>query len=167
MDTAEPQPIPAMRIVAFLQNQWLNNAEQHERVLTHYKATDIEHYWKLRRRMIPFALFRGCLTGRRIKAAFGESLCDEIVWEEASPKIASKSSGAFPADVGHMQSVIVRETPDVVLCFGLIAQSGFRQLLNRPMMIPAPHPAARHAAVKRELQNASATLRKLLPCPTS
>lgn len=58
------------KTLAFLQNMWVKNPDR-------VKAMVQREGEEFRRRFMEYALFRGCLTGRRIKAAFGE-LCDEI-----------------------------------------------------------------------------------------
>jgi hypothetical protein len=49
-------------IVAFLQNQWFKDPDRVRQMLTRAESDDIRE--KLRDRMIHYALFAGCLTGR-------------------------------------------------------------------------------------------------------
>jgi hypothetical protein len=79
-----------MKIVAFLQNMWVRNPESARRILK--RAPQV------RERLIAYSLFAGCLTGRRLKAALGEELCQSIVWEEASPVIADNAKDYHPPD---------------------------------------------------------------------
>lgn len=132
-------------ILAFLQNQWFKDPEGIKAIM----AENPER----RNRYIQAYLFMGCVTGQRLKQALGEKLCNDIIWEEASPKIAGRSSGAFPADVDHITSAIIKFKPQIVLAFGQIAIQGVEaavatQLEHYPepidfRFITGPHPAAR------------------------
>lgn len=139
-----------MKILAVLQNQWFKDPEAWRR--------SIERHPHMRRRMIAFALFRGCLTGRRLKAVFGEDLCHDIVWEEASPHIGGHASSAFPADIPHLKAMLTEIEPNVVLAFGRIASDALTQIVQEQPLLVGPHPAARGAetlprmhAMKKEL----------------
>jgi hypothetical protein len=126
-----------VKLLAFLQNQWFHNPAKVERLMQVYPDR--------RESMIRFALFRGCLTGRRLKAAFGEDLCDQIIWEEASPKITGRASDCPPADPAHMAAAIARHQPDVIMTFGRIAEMGMAgiQVPRATLRLHGPHPAAR------------------------
>lgn len=63
-----------MTIVVILQNQWFKDPEG-------IRAMFAEHPER-RERYIEAFLFMGCLTGKRLRSAFGDELCDEIIWEE-------------------------------------------------------------------------------------
>lgn len=93
-----------MKILAFLQNQWFKDPEG-------VKAMFAEHPER-RERYIEAFLFMGCLTGRRLKSALGEELCNQIVWEEISPEIGGHASSKFPPDLAH---IIGKHKPDVVI----------------------------------------------------
>ena len=86
-----------MKIVAFLQNVWVKDPER-LRELFRQKP-------EMREPMISKLLFMGSLTGRRLKAAFGD-LCDEIVWEETTERISGDPTEIFPADRVHMVRVL-------------------------------------------------------------
>lgn len=129
-----------MKIVAFLQNQWFRDPEG-------VKAMMIEHP-EQRERFIKAFLFMGCLTGRRLKSALGEKLCDQIVWEEISPEIGGHASSRFPSDLAHIKSVIEKHRPEIVVAFGALAKDGVRAVccqteVKHPCAMFAPHPAAR------------------------
>jgi hypothetical protein len=154
-------------IVAFLQNQWFKDPQRVEKIYARHAT--LEERASLNAR----CLFRGCLTGKRLDAAFGKDLCNEIVWEEASPKKSGKSSGAFPADADHIRRIIEHYRPDVVLCFGRVAVQG---VLNSLRLIQGvhsieirggPHPAARHATVCDELKEMADWLKKKLTPQTA
>lgn len=143
--------------VAFLQNQWFTNPD---RVRATYASAEKrqgkDYAEKVRQRMIRYALFAGCLTGRRIEAAFGEGVIDAIRWEEASREIGGKPSSVFPPDIKHICRVIEEEQPELVLTFGKVAWQGVNLALNqshyRCVLIRGPHPAARHGTVVQELE---------------
>lgn len=138
-----------MKIVAFLQNQWFYNAD---RVRAHYarrQGEPLEQWWARRARWNGRYLFGGCLTGRRLLEAFGEKVCDRIIWENVSPRIANKASECFGVDWAHVAEVNLHFKPDIVLLFGKVAQSA---QIQAPQIIRGPHPAARHAGVVDELR---------------
>lgn len=139
-----------MKALAFLQNMWVRDPDRVRALIEKYG----ERY---RDRLIHFALFNGCLTGRRLKAAFGARLCSEIIWEEASPEIACEASGCPPADPAHIRAALERHSPDVVLCFGKIATDAVRPLWKGALII-APHPAARSVLTFPQLTEAARSL---------
>lgn len=155
----------APKILAFMQCMWLRDPEKHRRILASYDH-DIPRREKLRRRMIAYALFAGCKSGRVLKCVFGAELCERIIWEEASREIGGESSAAFPADVDHILATILAEQPDCVIGFGKIACGGIEDALKRypglMSFVRAPHPAARHATVVAELDEAKFSLDYLL-----
>lgn len=130
------------RILGVMQNQWFHDPERFRKAIAH--AKDPEQY---RRRLIAWALFAGCKSGRVLQKVLGAALCEYIVWEEASREIGGHASAAFPADTGHLRSVIVEQSPRIVIGFGVIACDGLRSVLREfsdpPTFIEAPHPAAR------------------------
>lgn len=138
-----------MKIVAFLQNQWFYNARQVEPMYRRREDQTIEQWWDRRARLNKAYLFYSCLTGRRLKAAFGEELCDRIIWENVSPRIAGKASECFGVDQAHVDAVMDHFKPDVVLFFGRVAQKAD---VHAPVMLTGPHPAARHGGVVDELR---------------
>lgn len=149
-----------MTILAFRQNQWFHNPAKVERLMQVYPQN--------RESMIRYALFAGCLTGRRLKAAFGEELCDQIIWEEASPVISGHASDCPPADPQHMAAVITKHRPDVILVFGTIAGDGIKQIssgaFDRSLpisvrIIAGPHPAARGSQTHLALDHMAEHLR--------
>ncbi len=146
-----------MTILAFLQNQWFHNPAKVERLMQVYPDQ--------RESMIHFALFRGCLTGRRLEAAFGEELCNQIIWENASPKIAGQSDGVFPADTAHMADAIGKHNPQIILSFGSVAAAGLDQIPNYTalrIIIRGPHPAARFPYIRSQLLTMAAEVRSAM-----
>ena len=148
-----------MKVLAILQNQWFNDPD-HVRHL-------FDRYPRARRRMIAYALFAGCKTGRILKLAFGEEWCRKIVWEEASPEIGGKASSVFPADPAHLRAVIDEVKPTIILAFGRIASDGIAAIMPMPDLVPAAtiinviHPTARGVDTLPLLRDARAILDKL------
>jgi hypothetical protein len=126
-----------MRVLAVLQNQWFRDPDK-VRVI-------FERTPQARRRVIHYSLFAGCRTGQVLKEIFGEVLCREIVWEEASPDIGGKSSACFPADLAHLRAVLDDVRPDIVLGFGKIACDALAGLVDGYDLVVGPHPTARGA----------------------
>ena len=126
------------KILAFLQNQWFREPEKVKAIMERNPG---KRNW-----FIGTYLFMGCLTGRRLEAALGEDLCNEIIWEEVSPEIGGKSSSAFPADLPHIRRAIEQHKPDVILAFGKIAKDALQCMGIKAIF--GPHPAARFGAVQ-------------------
>lgn len=135
-----------MKVLALLQNMWVRDPEKVKRQIAR------DQTGKLRARMIYYALFAGCFTGRRLKTALGEAWCEKIIWEEASPVIAGEPKTYYPPDPEHIKSVLEKYQPEVIVCF---TKRGFRIIRELvPLSIPvidAPHPAARGHMVSEDL----------------
>jgi hypothetical protein len=106
-------------------------------------------------------LFAGCLTGRRLKAAFGD-LCTEIVWEETTRQVAADAKTILPAQPEHIQEALQLHKPDVVLTFGRIAEAAVKPLW-KGILVCAPHPAARQPETRQKLMDAAFALRAMRP----
>ena len=134
------------KVMAFLQNQWFRDPEAARRTF--------ERNPEQRERLIHAFLFMGCLTGQRLRAAFGD-LCEEIVWEEVSTNVGGHSSTAFPADLVHIRAAIAKHDPDIILGFGKIAcdalggEDCIPKSPRQRTLILGVHPAARHGAMQR------------------
>lgn len=154
-----------MKIIAFLQNQWFNDPEGVKAMLDRQREcgeyTQEQMRERVRRRLIHYALFAGCLTGRRLKKAFGE-LTSTIIWEEASRVISGNARDFHPPDEHHIKNVLATEKPDVILSFGKANRTVFERLCPRPTsdihVIYMPHPAARQATVPQELADGEMAL---------
>ena len=146
-----------MVIVAFMQNMWVRDVARVERLI----ATYGEPY---RRRLIAMALFSGCLSGRRLQAAFGADLCRQIQWDEASPVVAGESSAAPPADPHHMRHVINHYKPDLVLCFGRSAAGAIRDVWSGKLVC-CPHPAARQDSTVGRLAMCAEEVNQIIRAP--
>lgn len=154
---SDTEATPVRTILAVMQNQWVRDPDQLRRILA-------RHDEAFRRRMIARLLFAGCVSGRRIKVAFGD-LCNQIVWEEASRVITGRSNECPPADLAHLRDCLTTLRPEIVLAFGAHAQLALSRVYGSPhayRLIPAPHPAARHPRVTELLADAAAQLRAAL-----
>jgi hypothetical protein len=145
-----------MKILAFLQNQWFKRPE----VVRDIYRRNPDKYEALVARF----LFMGCKTGRMLRTAFGVEMCDRIIWCEASPQIGGESSSVFPADPDHIQRLLVKHNPKVVIALGTIAANAIR---NMPLLtlkfdiIIGPHPTARHPDTALQLQRIRKQLAQL------
>lgn len=149
-----------MKVVAFLQNMWVREP--------HSVLSGIARHGEAYRvRAIRTFLFRGCLTGRRLKAAFGNELLAEIHFDETTREIADNPRKIFPAQPEHIQSVLKDYPPVAVLAFGRIAQRALRDIWTGKL-IALPHPAARQSNTNQRLRAGAAELREFLAeCSTS
>ena len=141
-------------VLAFLQNMWVKDPARVERDIARLG----EDY---RRRVIEWSLFAGCLTGRRLKAAFPPWILAKIAWEESTRQIAGDSKTIFPPDPGHITAALAAYRPLVVITFGKIAGDAVQALWAGPL-IRVPHPAARQLDTFARLQAASRELRASL-----
>lgn len=148
-----------MIILGIMQNQWFHNAEGWRKRFETLKGAK-------RRRMIARCLFATRNhSGRRIRAAFGD-LIELIEWEESSKEIGDHSSFKPKADVDHVRAVIEEVEPDLIICFGRVAQGAVSKLVDEPgkpwTVIYTPHPAARGSGVTEKLEAAADILRRQL-----
>lgn len=142
-------------IVAFLQNMWVRDPAAVHRGIAKYG----ERYW---RKVMIYALFAGCLTGRRLKTALGDEMCKRIHWEEVSREISDKPSFVPTPDPEHIRNVLFNENPTIVLCFGKIAAEAVTNEITRGTVIVAPHPAARQPDTEARLRHCSNELNATL-----
>lgn len=137
-----------MKVLAFLQNQWFRNPAKIKQIIQDAEFPDAREFY------IKTFLFWGCLTGRRIKAALGEAWIEQITFEECSREMGNSASSRFPADLQHIQQVIDKHKPTVVIAFGQLAKDALMQLYERNsfVLLLAPHPAARQSDVSQQLR---------------
>lgn len=136
-----------MIALAFLQNMWVRDPDR-------VRALIEKHGEEYRTRFMRQALFAGCLTGRRIKAAFGDELLRTIHFEEASREIAGDSKTICPPDPDHIRKALALHQPRIVLTFGKVASDAVAPLWTG-RLIQIPHPAARHPATVTRLRAAA------------
>lgn len=146
----------AALIVAFLQNAWY--PPEHIPSITRIYAKrgkSLDGRAELNARF----LFCRPVTGRRLREAFGEELCDQIAWHEISPQFGTKSSDVFPPDLNHVGAVLAHHKPKVVLALGKVAAEGLEDgrmfwdgLVPEFELVTGPHPAGRGADVMDRLR---------------
>lgn len=130
-------------VFGLLQNQWVRDPSRVEAILSRHDAT-------FRRRYLGALLFFGSLTGKRLRAAFGER-CEHIVWENASPVIGARSDAAPSPDLQHVRLALAEVEPQIVLTFGQRAHWAIGRTDWRGPVIAGPHPAARMANIGEQL----------------
>jgi hypothetical protein len=137
------------RCLAFLQNMWVRDPVR-------VRADIARHGEEYRRRILKYALFAGCLTGRRIRNTFGD-LIDQIEWEESTREICGDAKHVPPPDIEHIKATLSLHKPDVVITFGKVAGDAVASIY-RGRLIRAPHPAARHETILLDLHCAALKL---------
>ena len=143
--------------VAFLQNMWVRDPNRVKAMIT----KDGE---ELRSRLIEYSLFAGCVTGRRIKKAFGQEALDKIVWEESTREIAGDPKTIFPPDPAHIADVLKKHDPTVVITFGQIAYKAVKPLWTGALL-QLPHPAARQPDTINRLNAGGKLFRSMFNIP--
>lgn len=144
-----------MTTVAFLQNQWFRDPSKVRRTF--------EEHPDRHEQLVAAFLFRGCTTGRRLKAAFGEDI-ENIIWENVSKEIGDKSSSKFPADREHITAVLDKFKPSIVIGFGAVAVSALIPMItpdNSWQLMCTIHPAKRGADTMTVLKRIAQQWRSL------
>lgn len=154
-----------MKILGVLQNQWFKDPVRAKAMLD---AGVIRYGDIYRDRFIKMTLFMGCLTGRRIEAAFGP-LVDDMKFCEASAEIGENANLAPEFDIDHLHATFLRLQPDIVVAFGNIAKAGVAAVLKERSFPSVPshvlcasHPAARGPDVMKLLVHTAGHLRRIL-----
>jgi len=141
-------------VLAFMQNMWVRDPERVRALIERYG----ESY---RRRLITYALFAGCASGRNLKTTFGEEICRRITWEEASREVTGHPGARPRADPVHIAASLKEHEPDIVICFVRIAADAVAPLWQGKLIL-APHPTARQPDTFAKLRYAAAELAALL-----
>lgn len=84
------------------------------------------------------------MTGKRLIAAFGD-MYNKIHWDNANWRHTSVVNGRVPADLEHINRVLVLTQPDLVLAFGKVAKEALDSMLvayPTIELIACPHPTA-------------------------
>lgn len=149
-------------IVAFLQNLWI--PEPGNKIIKNLIDTSYDEQY--RRSVIRDVLFSGGFTGRRLKSAFGDDLCSQIIWEEASREIAGNASVFYPPDLDHIRKVLNDLQPTIVIAFGRSSAWALNSVWQG-RLICLPHPAARQANVMPLLQKSRAELEHISTLETT
>lgn len=175
-------PKPAKRsarkptIMFLLQCQWFRDPDRARQVLATYVTFEGEEEgWN---RFVRDMLFMGCLTGRRIREAFGDVLCEDAcgygetpvttVFEETSREMGGRSGAAFPPDPDHLTASLRLHRPDIVVAFGRVASEALAlpevkaEMEAQPQTIDVVHtghPAGRGPNVMNGLREAAEIVR--------
>lgn len=149
-----------MVILAFLQNMWVKNPESSKKTLKRNP--------KIWNRMVKSYLFTGCVTGSRIKKAFGEDLAFEIIYDECTKELADNPKTICKPDPKHILDTITAIQPDIIIMFGQIAQNAVGKVIAETHCITkhtelhsfkAPHPAARQPDTLSKLMDIAEKVR--------
>lgn len=152
-----------------MQNQWFFDPPRIQKAMA--SATDPVKY---RKRLLSYALFSGCKSGRMLRQHLGDKWCDRIIWENASDRIGDCASSVFPADMKHLKNLVGTEQPDIIVGFGKVACNAFlgdyeehatvTELLWHGAafaFVATTHPTARGERVGGELQECARELDRL------
>lgn len=142
-----------IKVLGLLQNLWVRDPERAREILARHDLDFRAHF-------LGKLLFMGSLSGKRIRAAFGDELARSIIWEEASLEISSAPSARPLADREHVRSVLAHHRPEVVVAFGIIAHEAVRGLFRGPVILSA-HPAARGGRAEHGLRTAALALERM------
>ena len=82
-------------IVAFMQNMWVKDPVKVQAMIDRHPDK-----WNW---YVKAFLFSGCITGRRIKQAFGEELANSIIYEECTKEIADNPKTICKPDLKHIE----------------------------------------------------------------
>ena len=143
-------PTPKIVVMGLLQNQWAHNPRRVEEMYASGRETHGDD--RVRIEYVKYALFRGCKTGEMLRKHLGRKWCDDIVWENTSPRVAGQADVLFPIDYPHLEKRIEEVKPLVVIAFGNQAKKAVTLLQGSFYKIQCPHPAARIAGVAEALQ---------------
>ncbi len=144
-----------MTILCFLQNLWVKDPAGWKDVFQRHpdrRVGIIRH----------LLLDYGCLTGRRIKACFGEDLLKHMVFEEASREIAGDARTVCPPDPEHIKACFKKYDPDIVVTFGKVATDAIIEHFPgfwAGQLVACPHPAARQKDTVVKLKAAAEQIR--------
>lgn len=141
-----------MKIVAFLQNPWhLAKVSEGEQVL--YREDQQFHKVMLSR----------SATGRRLVMAFGTNLFNEVWWDNVAPKSGATSQHITKVNRQHVDGIIKREKPDLILAFGTLAGNTLKAS-TAGLVIPQlhfPHPM-KHGLTQSEIDACAMQVREAI-----
>lgn len=123
-----------MRIVGFLQNPGFDVNTKPE-IIARYGLDDL--YRK--------TVLAHTMSGKKLIRTLGFKLYYGITWDNACPLCNHHPSYRKTADVSHMQSVLTKHGPELVLCYGNTARNAINDVWSGPL-ICAPHPNARYTS---------------------
>lgn len=123
--------------MGFLQNMYVKDPAKVQQAINKSDDPNVWEFW------VKALLFSGCLTGKRIKAAFGD-LADNIIYDECSREIADNPKTICKADPKHIKRSLIKHKPNIVIAFGNHAYKALQPFsMYYDTIIKAPHPAAR------------------------
>lgn len=131
-----------MIVMGLMQNTWARDPVRVTKMLCRNP--------ELRNVLIAQLLFAGCMSGRRLRTAFGP-LCDDIVWENATPVVTSSPNAKVAGDADHLRASLAYVKPDVVLAFGKVARDTITAAAYEGVVIPGPNPVARTGGIDARL----------------
>lgn len=151
-------------ILCFLQNLWVKDPAGWKEI---FRKHPDRRVGIIRHLLLDY----GCLTGRRIKACFGE-LVEKMTFEEASLEIAGDAKTICPPDPEHIRACLDMYRPTIVVTFGKGAEAAVKPLWDlwmralprippRPEFRALPHPAARQADTVEKLKAAAKQIRTI------
>lgn len=157
---------PGRTVMVLLQCQWFNDPARARQVLSTYITLKGDPGWN---RFVRDMLFMGCLTGNRIRDAFGEDFCwdsvvaGRVVFEETSKDMGDRPSAVFPPDPKHLVASVRYHRPGLVVALGRVAAQAMEigevvaELPVGCKIVWAPHPAARGPDTMDKLRRAAAS----------
>ena len=82
-------------------------------------------------------------TGKHLREVFGD-IVDSWSFGEAYPYILPNAKTVPRADQKHIQELIDRHKPTIVIAFGAVAATGVLQCVTEAQVIYLPHPSPRN-----------------------
>lgn len=136
----------SITIMGFLQNMWVKDPAKVQAALNRSDDPNVWEFW------VKALLFSGCLTGKRIKSAFG-SLADNIIYDECSKEIADNPKTICKPNPDHIKRSLIKHEPNIVIAFGNHAYKALLPFsMYYDMIIKSPHPAARQPDTIQKLR---------------
>lgn len=100
------------KIVAFMQNPWFPPGTDRRHVDRY--TTDQEFHRRILARS---------MSGVRLMSALGPALFNAIWWDNVAPTATEESSGISEIDMGHVETALTEQRPDLILAFGRVAEA--------------------------------------------
>ena len=135
-----------MKVVAFLQNLWVKDPPRVKLMLEQAEARG------QRECMLKVLLFHGGKTGQVLTEYLGAEWCNRIVWEESTRDIGGWPGSVFPVDRMHIEGVLIKHSPQVVIAFGRPAARAVAPWQTKFEMWECSHPTAR-GSIASSLRN--------------
>ena len=104
------------KITAFMQNPWFSPGTRPE-IIDRYK-TDQEFHRRL---------LAQTMSGGRLLNAFGPEMFNRIHWDNVAPNAAVEAAGETDLDMNHVESVIEKTAPNLIITFGKLAEEAMEK----------------------------------------